>query len=92
MRGSCRTPQTASWRPSQPPSLPHHGAMESLIIRPGHLTAHQVAQQLGITLGGVRLLVHRGQLQRSGGTSRQPWYAVTDVAALVAKRQQRNAA
>ena len=66
--------------------------MESLIIRPGHLTAHQTAQQLGITLGGVRLLVHRGHLQRSGGTPRQPWYAVTDVAALVAKRQQRNAA
>ena len=66
--------------------------MESQMIRPGHLTAHQVAQQLGITLGGVRLLVHRGQVHRSGGTPRQPWYAVTDVAALVAKRQQRSAA
>jgi hypothetical protein len=66
--------------------------MESLIIRPGHLTAHQTAKQLGITLGGVRLLVHRGQLHRSGGTPRQPWYAVSDVAALLAKRQQRKAA
>lgn len=66
--------------------------MESQNIRPGHLTAHQVAQQLGITLGGVRLLVHRGQLQRSGGTPRQPWYAVQDVTTLAVKRQQRNAA
>jgi hypothetical protein len=49
-------------------------------------------QQLGITLGGVRLLVHRGQLQRSGGTARQPWYAVEDVAALSAKRAARKAA
>jgi len=62
------------------------------MIRPGHLTAHQTAQQLGITLGGVRLLVHRGQLQRSGGTPRQAWYAVSDVAALLAKRQQSKAA
>ncbi|MER8004974.1 hypothetical protein [Streptomyces sp. NPDC094149] len=66
--------------------------MESQMIRPGHLTAHQTAQALGIGLGGVRLLVHRGQLRRSGGTPRQPWYAVADVTALVVKRQQRNAA
>lgn len=66
--------------------------MESQMIRPGHLTAHQTATQLGITLDGVRQLVHRGQLKRSGGTPRQPWYAVADVAALVAKRQHSNAA
>ncbi|MDX3559057.1 hypothetical protein PV729_46700 [Streptomyces europaeiscabiei] len=66
--------------------------MESQIIRPGHLTAHQTAQQLGITLAGVRKLVQRGQLTRSGGTPRQPWYAVTDVAALAAERPARNAA
>ncbi|MDX3747468.1 hypothetical protein [Streptomyces sp. AK08-02] len=66
--------------------------MESHIIRPGHLTAHQVATQLGISLGGVRKLVQRGQLQRSGGTPRQPWFAVTDVGALVAERRTRNAA
>lgn len=66
--------------------------MESMNIRPGHLTAHQVARQLGISLGGVRLLVHRGQLKRSGGTERQPWYAVPDVAALNVKRRARKAA
>lgn len=60
--------------------------MESQIIRPGHLTAHQTAAQLGITLGGVRKLVERDQLRKSGGTDRQPWYPVKDVAALVAKR------
>ena len=66
--------------------------MESQIIRPGHLTAHQTAQQLGITLEGVRQLVHRGRLKRSGGTPRQPWYAVPDVAALVAERHTRSTA
>lgn len=66
--------------------------MESQIIRPGHLTAHQVARMLGIELGGVRLLVHRGQLKRSGGTPRQPWYLAADVAVLLAKRQERAAA
>lgn len=62
------------------------------MIRPGHLTAHQTAHLLGITLGGVRKLVQRGRLTRSGGTDRQPWYAVTDVTALAASRPTRNAA
>ncbi|MFE5079951.1 hypothetical protein [Streptomyces mirabilis] len=66
--------------------------MESQIIKPGYLTAHQVARQLGITLGGVRLLVHRGQLARSGGTVGQPWYSVEDVTVLALKRQTRKAA
>jgi len=66
--------------------------MESQIIRPGHLTAHQTARVLGITLGGVRKLVQRGHLTRSGGTDRQPWYPAADVAALAAQRQTRNAA
>lgn len=66
--------------------------MESHIIRPGHLTAHQTAQLLGITLGGVRKLVQRGHLTRSGGTDRQPWYTVADVTALAAERPARNAA
>lgn len=66
--------------------------MESQIIRPGHLTAHQTARQLGITLDGVRQLVQRGHLQRTGGTPRQPWYAVKDVTALVIERRTRNAA
>jgi hypothetical protein len=66
--------------------------MESQMIRPGHLTAHQTAQQLGIGLDGVRQLVRRGQLQRSGGSPRQPWYDVQDVTALVVKRATRTAA
>jgi hypothetical protein len=66
--------------------------MESLYIRPGHLTAHQTAQQLGISLDGVRQLVRRGRLTPSGGTERQRWYAASDVAALVAERRTQNAA
>lgn len=66
--------------------------MESQNIRPGHLTAHQTARLLGIGLDGVRQLVRRGRLKRSGGSPRQPWYAATDVAALVAQRQTTNAA
>jgi len=66
--------------------------MESQIIRPGHLTAHQTAQLLGVGLDAVRQLVRRGQLTRSGGTPRQPWYAVADVQALAVKRAARTAA
>ena len=62
------------------------------MIRPGHLTAHQTARLLGIGLDGVRQLVRRGRLTRSGGTPRQPWYSATDVAALVAQRATSNAA
>ncbi|KUN34931.1 hypothetical protein AQJ30_27505 [Streptomyces longwoodensis] len=65
--------------------------MESQIIRPGHLTAHQAARVLGVSLVGLRSIVHRGQLQRAGGTPRQPWYRVTDVADLAAKRAARKA-
>ncbi|MFD0256427.1 hypothetical protein ACFVGX_36610 [Streptomyces sp. NPDC127113] len=61
--------------------------MESQNLRPGHLTAHQTARLLGVSLDAVRQLVRRGQLQRSGGTPRQPWYAAQDVAALAAKRR-----
>ncbi|MBL3670623.1 hypothetical protein JL475_32580 [Streptomyces sp. M2CJ-2] len=66
--------------------------MESQIIRPGYLTAHQTARVLSISLGGVRLLVHRGQLHRAGGSPRQPWYAVEDVQALAAKRAGKDVA
>ena len=66
--------------------------MESLSIRPGHLTAHQTARVLGIGLPAVRKLVQRGQLARSGGTPRQPWYAAADVAALAAKRAMTDSA
>ncbi|WP_193782970.1 hypothetical protein [Streptomyces sp. E5N91] len=66
--------------------------MESQMIRPGHLTPHQTAGLLGVGLAGVRKLVQRGQLARSGGTERQPWYAAADVAALAADRRARAAA
>ncbi|PAK25799.1 hypothetical protein CJD44_14315 [Streptomyces sp. alain-838] len=66
--------------------------MESQIIRPGHLTAHQTARLLGVSLVGLRSIVHRGQLTRSGGSPRQPWYAAEDVAALAARRRLRAAA
>ncbi|HWU23251.1 MAG TPA: hypothetical protein VN088_17055 [Nocardioides sp.] len=66
--------------------------MESQILKPGHLTAHQTARLLGIELDAVRQLVHRGRLKRSGGSPRQPWYNAGDVAALAAERQQTNAA
>ncbi|MFG3323737.1 hypothetical protein ACGF3J_37400 [Streptomyces sp. NPDC048171] len=65
--------------------------MESQLIRPGHLTAHQTARLLGVSLEGVRQLVHRGQLTRSGGTPRQPWYAVDDVRALDTARRKKRA-
>ncbi|MGA5605936.1 hypothetical protein ACPCUF_33805 [Streptomyces griseoincarnatus] len=66
--------------------------MESQMIRPGYLTAHQTARVLGVTLTGLRSIVHRGQLTRSGGTERQPWYRAADVAALAARRASRAAA
>jgi hypothetical protein len=61
--------------------------MEPLHMPPGYMSAHQVAQQLGITLGAVRLLVHRGRLNRAGGTTRQPWYDTTEVVGLQRDRQ-----
>jgi hypothetical protein len=67
-------------------------AMESQIIRPGNLTAEQTRTVLGISAGALRNLVYRGHLTRTGGTERHPYYAVTDVAALAAKRQERAAA
>ncbi|GGS47865.1 hypothetical protein [Streptomyces violaceus] len=66
--------------------------MESQMIRPGHLTAHQTARMLGTDLAGVRKLVQRGHLERSGGSPRQPWYPAKDVTALLVKRATANAA
>jgi predicted site-specific integrase-resolvase len=66
--------------------------MESQIIRPGYLTAHQVARILGVGLPTVRKMVGRGQLARTGGSVGQPWYAVEDVTALALKRRTRKAA
>ncbi|MER5600545.1 helix-turn-helix domain-containing protein [Streptomyces sp. NPDC002265] len=66
--------------------------MESQIIRPGYLTAHQVASVLGVGLPAVRKLVERGQLAHAGGSVGQPWYDAKAVAALAAKRLSRKAA
>jgi hypothetical protein len=66
--------------------------MEQQNIRPGYLTAHQTARLLGVELGTVRQLVRRGQLKRSGGSPRQPWYAVEDVQVLNAERRSLNVA
>ncbi|AKN71238.1 hypothetical protein QR97_16775 [Streptomyces sp. PBH53] len=66
--------------------------MASQHLRPGHLTAEQTRQVLGITAGALRQLVYRGQLTRSGGTERHPCYAVADVTALVFKRRERKVA
>ncbi|AZM57747.1 hypothetical protein DMA15_17555 [Streptomyces sp. WAC 01529] len=63
--------------------------MEPQFIRPGHLTAEQTRQVLGVSAGALRNLVYRGRLTRSGGTERHPYYAVPDVAALAQARQQR---
>jgi len=66
--------------------------MESQIIRPGFLTAHQTAGALGISLGGVRKLVQRGQLTHAGGTVGQRWYDAQAVAELAAKKATAKAA
>ncbi len=60
--------------------------MEPLFVPAGYMSAHQVAAQLDIGLGGVRQLVHRGQLHRAGGSPRQPWYDTEEVLALVRER------
>ncbi|MFJ4712707.1 hypothetical protein [Streptomyces sp. NPDC088785] len=67
--------------------------MESQLLRPGYLTAHQTAAALGITLDGVRQLVRRGELTAAPGSSpRQRWYSLTDVQAYDARRALRAAA
>jgi hypothetical protein len=66
--------------------------MHQLYARPGHLTAEQTRQALGITAGALRNLVYRKKIATSGGTPRHPQFAVADVAALAAKRQEREAA
>jgi len=61
--------------------------MEPLYVPAGHMSARQVADTLGIGLGGVRQLVHRGHLTRAGGSPRQPWYDTERVLALLDARQ-----
>jgi len=51
------------------------------------MSAHQVAETLGIGLDGVRQLRRRGHLDAVGGTPRQPWYDTEQVLALLATRQ-----
>ena len=65
------------------------GPMESYQPRQGRLTAEQTATLLGITRENLRLLVHRGQLHRVGGSPRRPQFDVTEVTALHAARAQR---
>jgi len=67
--------------------------METHILRPGYLTAHQTAQVLGVGLPAVRKLVQRGQLAAApGSTARQRWYRVADVTALAADRARNGSA
>ncbi|WP_328657902.1 hypothetical protein [Streptomyces sp. NBC_00334] len=66
--------------------------MDSVYAPPGHLTTRQVAQLLDIAPDSVRQLVRRGQLTRSGGSPRHPWFAARDVAALHATRRTHAAA
>ncbi|MFE9098504.1 helix-turn-helix domain-containing protein [Streptomyces sp. NPDC007264] len=62
--------------------------MESHATPSYRCTTREAAALLGIQPGSVRQLVRRGRLKRSGGTPRNPWYALSDVAALHAERQQ----
>lgn len=87
-----QTPAVAAAAPGRISRCPgaaliHNGGMEPLYLPPGYMSAHQTARTLDITLSGVRDLVHRGRLQRSGGTPRQPWYDSSAVLALVRDRQ-----
>lgn len=61
--------------------------MEPLLVPPGCMSAHQVAQQLGITLGAVRQLRRRGHLTAVGGTTGKPYYDTEQVRALWRHRQ-----
>lgn len=67
--------------------------MESQLLRPGYLTAHQTATALGISLDGVRQLVRRGHLTPApASTPRQRWFALADVHAYETRRAERLAA
>ncbi|NUP42338.1 MAG: hypothetical protein HOY76_36235 [Streptomyces sp.] len=65
--------------------------MEPLYVPPGHLTAAQTCQALGITPGALRNLVYRQQLTRTGGSTRYPQFAARDVAAIAARRAVKTA-
>ena len=66
------------------------GLMESYQPRRGRLTAEQTATLLGISRANLRLLVHRGQLHRVGGSPRRPEFDVEEVTALHAARTERS--
>ncbi|HEY5835968.1 hypothetical protein [Streptomyces sp.] len=57
--------------------------MEPLYVPAGHMTARQTATTLGITLTGLRTLVHRGKLTPAGGSPRQRYYDTGAVLALL---------
>lgn len=59
-------------------------------VPPGRLDADQAAALLGVTRGNLRLLVHRGKLQASGGTDRHPQFDIEAVSALYAERASRS--
>ncbi|MGW0566090.1 hypothetical protein [Streptomyces tauricus] len=64
--------------------------MQPTYVPPGRLDADQAAKLLGVTRGNLRLLVHRGQLQRTGGTERHPQFDIEAVSALYAERAARS--
>ncbi|MEL3944862.1 hypothetical protein [Streptomyces sp. LNU-CPARS28] len=59
-------------------------------VPPGRLSADQAATLLGITRGNLRILIHRGQLTRTGGTERHPQFDIEDVSTLYADRAARS--
>ncbi|MGW6210953.1 hypothetical protein [Streptomyces sp. NPDC055109] len=62
----------------------------SQYVPPGYLDAEQTATLLGVARGNLRILVHRGQLEAKGGTTRHPHFLLADVEALYEERAHRS--